>query len=99
MSIRMTPPNIILDAHEFHVDATLQAQYEPFRRSIYRHSSNEGSVIEFDYWGTPMKLFVADAKYRGLDLRYDTTPRAHGNAEPIVTTAYFTVTSFSIVCA
>ena len=46
-------------------------------------------MIEIDYWGTPIKLFVADAKYRGLDLRYDTTPRAHGNAEPIVTTSYF----------
>lgn len=33
-------------------------------RKIYRHSSDAGSVIEFDYWGTPVKLFVADAKYR-----------------------------------
>ena len=43
----------------------------------------------FDYWGTPMKLFVADAKYRGLDLAYDTTKQAHGNPQLSVTTAYF----------
>ena len=33
-----------------------------------------------------MKLFVADAKYRGLDLRYDTTPRSHGNPHMIIVT-------------
>lgn len=33
-------------------------------RKIYRHKSGEGSVIEFDMYGTPVKLFVADAKYR-----------------------------------
>lgn len=33
-------------------------------RKIYRHSSNEGSVIEFDMYGAPIKLFVADAKFR-----------------------------------
>ena len=48
-------------------------------RKIYRHGSNEGSVIEIDYWGTPMKLFVADAKYRATNLAYDTTVRLHGN--------------------
>lgn len=35
-------------------------------RKIYRHFSNEGSVIEFDMYGTPIKLFVADAKYRDV---------------------------------
>ena len=35
-------------------------------RKIYRHESNEGSVIEFDMYGTPVKLFVADAKYRDI---------------------------------
>lgn len=33
-------------------------------RKIYRHPSNEGSVIEFDMYGAQVKLFVADAKYR-----------------------------------
>ena len=50
-------------------------------RKIYRHSSNAGSVIEFDYWGTPMKLFVADTKYRGLDLRYDERLQSHGGPQ------------------
>ena len=73
----------------------LQAQYEnaaqtlPSGRKIYRHSSNEGSVIEFDYWGTPMKLFVADAKYRATNLAYDTTHQQHGNPELPATTEYF----------
>ena len=35
-------------------------------RKIYRHSSNEGSVIEFDMYGKAVKLFVADAKYRAV---------------------------------
>ena len=35
-------------------------------RKIYRHESGEGSVIEFDMYGTPVKLFVADAKYRAI---------------------------------
>ena len=48
-------------------------------RKIYRHSSNEGSVIEFDYWGTTKKLFVADAKYRpATALANDTTDQDHG---------------------
>ena len=50
-------------------------------RKIYRHESNEGSVIEFDYWGSPMKLFVADAKYRGYGPKYDETGRSHGNPQ------------------
>ena len=58
-------------------------------RKLYRHSSNEGSVIEIDYWGTPMKLFVADAKYRAVRLAYDTTPRSHGNPQLATSTAYF----------
>ena len=36
-----------------------------------------------------MKLFVADAKYRSLNLAYDTTPRSHGNPQLEVTAAYF----------
>ena len=35
-------------------------------RKIYRHSSNEGSVIEFNMYGKAVKLFVADAKYRAV---------------------------------
>ena len=33
-------------------------------RKIYRHSSDAGSIIEFNMYGAPVKLFVADAKYR-----------------------------------
>ena len=58
-------------------------------RKLYRHSSNKGSVIEFDYWGSPMKLFVADAKYRAVALAYDTSPRSHGNPRLSVTQDYF----------
>ena len=59
-------------------------------RKLYRHESDQGSVIEIDYWGTPMKLFVADAKYRGLDLAYDTMQQSHGNPQLTgITTAYF----------
>ena len=36
-----------------------------------------------------MRLFVADAKYRGLDLAYDTSPRSHGNPQLTVTSAHF----------
>ena len=36
-----------------------------------------------------MKLFVADAKYRSLNLAYDTTPRSHGNPQLEVTAAFF----------
>ena len=72
--------SIITDSYEFLVDTTLEAQWEdqvlPSVRRIYRHSSNEGSVIEFDYWGAKKKLFVADAKYRGSNLAYDTTDRS-----------------------
>ena len=89
--------DIILDSHIFNTNVSLLAQWEqqqtgqvlPSGRRIYRHSSNAGSVIEFDYWGTPMKLFVADAKYRGLNLAYDTSYRSHGNPQLSVTTAYF----------
>ena len=94
MSIRSTQ-NIILDSHAFNIDTTLLAQYEgggqelPSKRRIYRHSSNEGSVIEFDYWGAPMKLFVADAKYRSVGLKYDTTRQSHGNPQLLVTLDYF----------
>ena len=34
-------------------------------RLVYRHSSNQGSVVEFDHFGTTRKVFVADAVYRG----------------------------------
>lgn len=86
--------SIITDSYEFLVDTTLEAQWEddqtlPSGRKIYRHSSNAGSVIEFDYWGTKKKLFVADAKYRGLNLKYDTTRQSHGNPSLSVTTNYF----------
>ena len=36
-----------------------------------------------------MRLFVADAKYRGMGLVYDTTPQSHGNPQLSVTTAFF----------
>ena len=86
--------SIITDIYEFWVDTILEAQWEdgqilPSGRRIYRHSSNQGSVIEFDYWGIKMKLFVADAKYRAAGLAYDTTQRSHGNPQLSVTTAYF----------
>ena len=48
-------------------------------RKIYRHENNQGSVIEFDYWGKLVKLFVADAKYRpAVGLSYDTSDQDHG---------------------
>ena len=86
--------SIITDSYEFFVDTTLEAQWEddqalPSGRKLYRHSSNQGSVIEFDYWGAKKKLFVADAKYRGSNLAYDTTDRSHGNPQVSVTTSYF----------
>ena len=60
---------IIQDSHQFLVNTTLVAQWEdtlpyPTTRKIYRHESNEGSVIEFDMFGKKVKLFVADAKHR-----------------------------------
>ena len=61
----------------------------PSGRKLYRHSSNAGSVIEFDYWGSSMKLFVADAKYRGLAAYDDTTSQMHGNPMIAVTHDYF----------
>ena len=87
--------SIITDSYEFLVNTTLEAQWEdegqtlPSGRKIYRHSSNEGSVIEFDYWGTKKKLFVADAKYRATNRAYDTTPQPHGNPQLSVITEYF----------
>ena len=51
----------------------------PSGRKIYRHPNGQGSVLEFDYWGRVMKLFVADAKYRPAStLAYDTTQQDHG---------------------
>lgn len=79
--------SIITDSHIFNTDTSLLARYST--RMIYRHESNEGSVIEFDYWGAPMKLFVADAKYRGFDLAYDTELGSHGNPHLSVTTLNF----------
>ena len=34
-------------------------------RKVYRHESDEGSVVEFDHFGDTLKVFVADAAYRG----------------------------------
>ena len=47
-------------------------------RKIYRHENNQGSVIEFDYWGKLVKLFVADAVHRLKNLSFDRIPQAHG---------------------
>ena len=88
--------DIILDSHSFNTDTSLLAQWEgagvqvlPSGRKLYRHESNQGSVIEFDYWGSPMKLFVADAKYRGLNLDYDAMTSGHGIKQISVTTDHF----------
>ena len=71
---------MIRDAHLFDRDTRLIATYEKQKeRRIYRHSSNQGSVLEFDYWGRTMKLFVADAKYRpAANLAYDPFQQDHG---------------------
>lgn len=77
---------MIQDAHLFDRDTRLIAAYEeskgevlPSGRRIYRHPNDQGSVLEFDYWGRTMKLFVADAKYRSASvLAYDTTRQDHG---------------------
>ena len=88
--------NIILDTHTFGTDTSLLAQWGggpeqilPSERKLYRHSNNQGSVIEFDYWGTLMKLFVADAKYRAKTLAYSTKQQSHGNPQLSVTRDYF----------
>lgn len=60
----------------------------PSVRHIYRHESGQGSVIEFDYWGTKKKLFVADAKYR-TSAPYDSSPKSHGNPQLAVTSDQF----------
>ena len=57
---------VIQDSTQFITDVTLQAKYEALQREIYRHESNQGSIIEIDYWGKALKFFVADAKYRTL---------------------------------
>ena len=36
----------------------------PSGRKLWRHESNEGSVIECTMHGMPLQLFIADAKYR-----------------------------------
>ena len=64
-------------------------QMLPSGRKLYRHESNQGSVIEFDYWGSQMKLFVADAKYRTAALAYDMAQQSHGNPQLTVTTDHF----------
>lgn len=79
----------IADSYAFNADTSLIAQWKQLGRKIYRHSGNAGSVVEFDYWGTPMKLFVADAKYRGLNLKYDRTPRLHGNPKLDASNGFF----------
>ena len=63
-------------------------QMLPSGRKIYRHESGQGSVIEIDYWGTPMKLFVVDAKYRGMGFIYDTKLRPTGNPQLSVAANY-----------
>lgn len=35
-------------------------------RKLYRHSNNEGCVIEFDQYGKNTKLYVPDAKFRNF---------------------------------
>lgn len=81
--------SIITDSYAFNADTSLIAQYERLGRRIYRHSNNEGSVIEIDYWGRPMKLFVADSRYRAPSCAYDTVLRSHRNPQLSVTTEYF----------
>lgn len=41
-------------------------------RLLYRHSSEKGTVIEFNQFDTPIKLFVPDAQYRDLETSYKT---------------------------
>ena len=75
---------MISDGYSFIKDTNLIAQYaasqiSPSGRKIYRHPNGQGSVLEFDYWGRTMKLFVADAKYRSAwALEYDTAWQDHG---------------------
>lgn len=76
---------MIQDSYSFVTNTELTAQYEqdgtllPSGRKIYRHPNGQGSVLEFDYWGQVMKLFVVDAKYRPASpLAYDTTYQDHG---------------------
>lgn len=73
---------MIQDAHLFDHDTRLIATYEGSKgesRKIYRHPNGQGSVLEFDYWGRTMKLFVADAKYRpATTLAYDAIIFDHG---------------------
>jgi len=51
-------------------------------RLIYRHPNDKGSVLEFDMFGTPVKLFVADAQYRAalfFTSSYTATPAGLSN--------------------
>ena len=57
---------VIQDSTSFSENTELVATYEALQRKIYRHESNQGSIIEIDYWGRALKLFVADAKYRAM---------------------------------
>lgn len=36
----------------------------PSGRTLYRHSSDEGSVLVLDFFGTTVNMFIADCKYR-----------------------------------
>ena len=58
-------------------------------RAIYRHESDEGSVIEIDYWGKQQKIFVPDRKYWGVDLVFDTYESSHGCPKVIASAEYF----------
>lgn len=48
----------------------------PSKRTIERHSNNQGSVLGFDMYGTWTRIFIPDAKYRDFtDKRIDTADR------------------------
>ena len=41
----------------------------PSGRKLWRHSNNEGCVIEFDQYGKNTKLYVPDAKFRNFSFK------------------------------
>ena len=58
-------------------------------RKVYRHESDEGSVVEFDYWGKQQRIFLTDRKYWGVDLVFDTCERTHGCTKITAPAEYF----------
>lgn len=59
---------LLLGESDWSAPSVVQAisgQVTPTGRAVYRHSSNKGSVIIYDEFGTTKSLFVADAAYRG----------------------------------